>query len=531
MLSRNTGINYSQLYQKLKSAHPTLLSKGEWDAVREFLSVIPWTEENRSDSDNPNINISFQFPKWLPESNLEIAHFLDNIIAKAKAQNRPEIAKLASDKAQEFMKQILIERQLPDSLEGDDEEEEDSDSEAPKPRREKPVYTPAQLTQANDLATTIVNYFRYGSHAFSHQVETLQKIGAGGHGKIYRTRTLSNPTMKTVVKHQLEVSNEQILTEVAIMMACKSPYVMSCIGLQIDETRIKIMMEEATGGSLLTFLKSANLNPTEKTDLLLKIALGLLQIHQMNVIHGDVKPDNVLIFYNTSTREITPKISDFGSAHLITTEDPTFVSNAIRTDLAYCAPEVLIQFSPGRNLAITYTAKVDIYGLALTFFEVYTGQEPLSCEIHHENFRSAQPKKYALDNFTRYQTVDTEVMRNTFGTPTALSEIIELGRARDPHQRPDIKTIVRMLAGAKTEHQKHVRDVNNMFGAPAPRTVAPLSEKEILAAAAEYIGANRDALFGNELTEVSASNVAAEDFRSAPDPKRARAKYNYFHPK
>jgi serine/threonine protein kinase len=72
-----------------------------------------------------------------------------------------------------------------------------------------------------------------------------------------------------------------------------------------------LIMECAEHGTLRDLLKRCTLAPTERNSLSLDIALGLKQLHSCSIVHGDVKPENVLIFSHQE-RQYIAKLADFG---------------------------------------------------------------------------------------------------------------------------------------------------------------------------------------------------------------------------
>ena len=71
-------------------------------------------------------------------------------------------------------------------------------------------------------------------------------------------------------------------------------------------------MEYMPGGSLDTVIgKSASMKTAEKINLLVEIANGLADIHSVGVIHGDIKPQNILLDANK-----VAKLADFGLASI-----------------------------------------------------------------------------------------------------------------------------------------------------------------------------------------------------------------------
>jgi predicted ATPase/signal transduction histidine kinase len=104
-------------------------------------------------------------------------------------------------------------------------------------------------------------------------------------------------------------------------------------------------------------------------DIAIKIASALNQLHHYQIIHKDIKPDNILI--NPTTREV--KITDFSIASVLPKEVQCLTNpNLLEGTLAYISPE-----QTGRmNRGIDY--RTDYYSLGVTLFEMLTGELPFS---------------------------------------------------------------------------------------------------------------------------------------------------------
>lgn len=99
-----------------------------------------------------------------------------------------------------------------------------------------------------------------------------------------------------------------------------------------------LALELAAYGSLESVLMGPGtyLSSQQKVNLTIDITLGLLALHQCNIIHGDVKPSNIILQEHRS-RQIVAKLTDFGGAGQIAQEDGR---PALATEV-WCAPETV----------------------------------------------------------------------------------------------------------------------------------------------------------------------------------------------
>jgi serine/threonine protein kinase len=122
-----------------------------------------------------------------------------------------------------------------------------------------------------------------------------------------------------------------------------------------------LLMEYAEYGTLDTFQQDINLEPVLIRRLLLDIALGLRALHDSNIIHGDMKSENVLICGH-DRRKYVAKLSDFGFALINPTLDEKHqLPGCTRL---WSAPE------SGNQLAVEGLQRIDVFSFGLTVWRV-----------------------------------------------------------------------------------------------------------------------------------------------------------------
>jgi len=93
------------------------------------------------------------------------------------------------------------------------------------------------------------------------------------------------------------------------------PNLVQTFGVSLDGPNPCIVLEFCGGGSLDKLLENSpnQLDNTAKRQIAMKIAYGLLHLHQNNIVHRDLAARNILL-----ANDGTPKISDFGMSRVIT---------------------------------------------------------------------------------------------------------------------------------------------------------------------------------------------------------------------
>lgn len=133
---------------------------------------------------------------------------------------------------------------------------------------------------------------------------------------------------------------------------------------------ILLVMAYVEGGTL----RQRMLQPIsieEFLDVAIQCAEGLGAAHEQRIVHGDIKPDNIIL---TSAKRV--KILDFGVGKRFAHFDPNEPTESLTASLsgtpAYMAPEVLMQ-QP-------YDGRADLFSLGLVFYEMLGGRQPFQLD-------------------------------------------------------------------------------------------------------------------------------------------------------
>ncbi len=204
---------------------------------------------------------------------------------------------------------------------------------------------------------------------FSERYELNHLIARGGMAEVYRARDrlLDRPVALKVLFPELSVDRsfvERFRREAQAAANLSHPNIVPVFDWGEDTGTYFIVMEFVDGRPLSSILKTSGPLSAERTaDVGAHVAAALGYAHKHGVIHRDVKPGNVLI-----TDEGQVKVTDFGIARAINTEESLTQTGAVMGTATY--------FSPEQAEGIGVDARSDIYSLGVVMFEMATGRPP-----------------------------------------------------------------------------------------------------------------------------------------------------------
>jgi serine/threonine protein kinase len=197
----------------------------------------------------------------------------------------------------------------------------------------------------------------------------LEKLGEGGMGVVYKAEDtkLRRPAALKFL-HQSAVKNKarksQLLQEAMAAASINHPNI--CTVYEINEVgeHFFITMEYIAGYNLKAMIQSGSLEVEKIVDIASQIAEGIQEIHQKDMIHGDIKSDNVRI-----TEKGMAKIMDFGLAKPSHIKHKMDAESSTGGTIAYMSPEQI----RGEKL----DHRTDIWSWGVVLYEMLTGALPI----------------------------------------------------------------------------------------------------------------------------------------------------------
>ena len=304
---------------------------------------------------------------------------LENMGAKVKF----DMTKLKDDEESA----TLVRHQWMEQLAQIDEERASCESDV-KPRGrvlENSTEADRSLTFLSASATNVTIRWQQG-----------QYVGGGTFGSVWAAINLDSGSMMAVKEIRLQDPQViphiigQIRDEMSVLQILDHPNIVQYYGIEVHRDKVYIFMEFCSGGSLAGLLEHGRIEDETVIQVYaLQMLEGLAYLHESNVVHRDVKPENILLDHNGVI-----KFVDFGAAKVIARQTATRDPNLGRGGNSdrqgrkrsmtgtpmYMSPEVIKGNnnidSPTSPTSKPRPGAVDIWSLGCVVLEMATGRRP-----------------------------------------------------------------------------------------------------------------------------------------------------------
>ncbi len=255
------------------------------------------------------------------------------------------------------------------------------------------------------------------------------KLGSGGMSTVYLARDETLERWVAVKLLHREISDqpdqlERFSREARAVAQLSHPNVVAVIDAGEDAGHPYIVFEYVQGETLKQRIQRLGRLPLdEAAAYAIEVGRGLAAAHACNLVHRDVKPQNVLI-----DPEGRAKVTDFGIARSLESDGLTATGRVLGTT-DYVSPEQAM----GQGV----DARSDIYSLGVVLYEMLTGAVPFEAEtlvgVAMKHIREDMP----------------DVQRRRPDVSAALAAVVETATAKEPGQRyADLHSMLRDLESA-----------------------------------------------------------------------------------
>src|SRR5262245_108078 len=187
----------------------------------------------------------------------------------------------------------------------------------------------------------------------------------------------------------------------------------------LNDGRIYMCMELLNGAALNDLITTPQ--PVERLlNILIQTGHGLAAAHAKNIVHRDMKPENIFVTVGPGNEDI-PKLLDFGIAKVAGNDGN---NNLTKTGTIFGTP---FYMAPEQALGNTVDARTDIYAMGVIMYEVFAGSLP----FQGESFMGILTQHIT----TQPEPVATRAGKSGRTLPPGLAEIITRCMSKDPNQR------------------------------------------------------------------------------------------------
>jgi serine/threonine-protein kinase len=204
-----------------------------------------------------------------------------------------------------------------------------------------------------------------------------ERLGIGGMGVVYRARDellQRSVALKVILPDYFRrdpSAGLRFLREAEIVARLSHPNVIGLLDAGLEEGIAFMTFELVAGVSLAQRLRDQGpLSPRETVEVLLPVVSAVAYAHAHGVVHGDLKPNNIVLGTDYAGRSV-PKVLDFGVSFFASIDpglDPT--RHRVAGTPGYVAPEWLTQ----RDI----DERLDCFSLGCVLYECLTGSGPFS---------------------------------------------------------------------------------------------------------------------------------------------------------
>ncbi len=249
---------------------------------------------------------------------------------------------------------------------------------------------------------------------FNDRYQLIKKIGEGGLAEVYQAQDMALGRMVAVKVLRSEyLSDPGFLVnfhrEAQNAARLNDSYIVAVYDFGQDKGRPYIVMEWVAGSDLRNLIEQGPIAVTQAVNFAIQICSAVGAAHRSGIVHGDLKPGNILITSNRAA-----KVTDFGLARALG-QSAMDDGEVVWGTPAYFAPE---QASGDRVLPAT-----DVYAIGIILYEMLTGRVPF---VGVDDQDVARKQLYEMH-------IPVDQLNSNI--PEPLARIVDAAMAKNPNER------------------------------------------------------------------------------------------------
>jgi serine/threonine protein kinase len=254
-----------------------------------------------------------------------------------------------------------------------------------------------------------------GTEVEGYQIQEI--LGRGGMGVVYGAEDIALSRAVALKRIAPSLANDESFlrrfrSEAQALARIDSPHIVSVHALRQTEIGLLIVMEYVEGGTLEDLTLEGPMDWQEALPLVKQMLTALEHAHGEEVIHRDIKPQNVMLGV-----EKTVKVTDFGLAKVHRGDSKATVTQGVHGTLDYMSPE---QVKGSADL----DHRSDLYSLSMTVYEMLAGELPFD----EDGDEFAQMRTIVEEELPRPDELNPEV-------PEEISALVMTALEKDPDER------------------------------------------------------------------------------------------------
>ena len=216
-----------------------------------------------------------------------------------------------------------------------------------------------------------------------------EKLGRGSFATVWRgtcAKTGVEVAVKEIDCERLSKKlRESLKLEVEVMRKMRDDHILRFIDMETSKDTVYIVLEYCGGGDLSQFIKRhGRMDESAAKRFMLQLARGLRAMRKAQLVHRDLKPQNLLLTSDDLNAEL--KIADFGFARYI--RESEGMADTVCGSPLYMAPEVLNYQK--------YDAKADLWSVGAILFEMLVGAVPFTGQNQVQLLRNIQKTEFKI---------------------------------------------------------------------------------------------------------------------------------------
>ena len=316
------------------------------------------------------------------------------------------------------------------------------------PKKKTHLYLSDDIEIYEDWINILKNVTNYAKTEDLYIVK--EEIGHGKFSKVYlgkEKKTNRKVAIKRINKKKLTENDLDLLkTEIDILRICQHPNIIKLYKIIETPTNLDLIMEYCPGGNLYYYLQKRALDLEEKevAKYIHKISTAVYTMHNLGIIHRDLKLSNIVMTDSTSFADI--RILDFGLSKIL---GPGEKCNESYGTPGYAAPEVIKENK--------YDFKADIWSIGVITYFLFSSKLPF-------NYTNKNGKKDYIKN-----TLEDEVKFDGKEWKNISSEGIKFIKDtmnKNVDERINIKNVLEheWIKKYYNENVKQRRSIKNTYG-------------------------------------------------------------------